>query len=170
MEVLITLTAAELAKLLRDNGCKVTPQRLAVYDMLAHTTEHPTAEMIYNKVKEKYPTMSFATVYKSVEIFSKLHIIQVLNTGEDSFRYDANVMEHPHIRCMKCGKVCDVPHLDAKAIEDKVARDTGFTVQGHQFIFTDCAGTVRPRKTEARKECRTRRVRYFFTLLSLFLL
>lgn len=136
MEVLITLTAAELAKLLRDNGCKVTPQRLAVYDMLAHTTEHPTAEMIYNKVKEKYPTMSFATVYKSVEIFSKLHIIQVLNTGEDSFRYDANVMEHPHIRCMKCGKVCDVPHLDAKkAIEDKVAKETGFTVQGHQFYF-----------------------------------
>ena len=106
MEVLITLTAAELAKLLRDNGCKVTPQRLAVYDMLAHTTEHPTAEMIYNKVKEKYPTMSFA-----------------------------NVMEHPHIRCMKCGKVCDVPHLDAKAIEDKVAKETGFTVQGHQFYF-----------------------------------
>lgn len=74
-------TASELAKILRDNGCKVTPQRLAVYDMLSHTTEHPTAEMIYQKVKEQYPTMSFATVYKSVEIFSKLGVIQVLNTG-----------------------------------------------------------------------------------------
>lgn len=51
-------TASELAKILRDNGCKVTPQRLAVYDMLSHTTEHPTAEMIYQKVKEQYPTMS----------------------------------------------------------------------------------------------------------------
>ena len=38
-------TASELAKILRDNGCKVTPQRLAVYDMLSHTTEHPTAEI-----------------------------------------------------------------------------------------------------------------------------
>ena len=47
-------TASELAKILRDNGCKVTPQRLAVYDMLSHTTEHPTAEMIYQKVKEQY--------------------------------------------------------------------------------------------------------------------
>lgn len=89
------LTMQELAKLLRDNGCKVTPQRLAVYDMLAHTKEHPTAEMIFDAVKEKYPSMSFATVYKSVEIFSRLHIIQVLNTGEDSFRYDARVDEHP---------------------------------------------------------------------------
>ena len=75
--------------------------RLAEYDMLSHTTEHPTAEMIYLKVKEQYPTMSFATVYKSVEFFSKLGVILVLNTGEDSFRYEAKTSEHPHIICTK---------------------------------------------------------------------
>ena len=128
-------TASELAKILRDNGCKVTPQRLAVYDMLSHTTEHPTAEMIYQKVKEQYPTMSFATVYKSVEIFSKLGVIQVLNTGEDSFRYDAKTSEHPHIKCTKCGRVNDVSHLDARAVESLVENETGFKVYGHQFYF-----------------------------------
>ncbi len=129
------LTMQELAKLLRDNGCKVTPQRLAVYDMLAHTKEHPTAEMIFDAVKEKYPSMSFATVYKSVEIFSRLHIIQVLNTGEDSFRYDARVDEHPHIQCVQCGRVWDLDPVDAKAAEAKIAEDTGFEVSGHQFYF-----------------------------------
>ena len=128
-------TASELAKILRDNGCKVTPQRLAVYDMLSHTTEHSTAEMIYQKVKEQYPTMSFATVYKSVEIFSKLGVIQVLNTGEDSFRYDAKTSEHPHIKCTKCGRVNDVSHLDARAVESLVENETGFKVNGHQFYF-----------------------------------
>ena len=128
-------TASELAKILRDNGCKVTPQRLAVYDMLSHPTEHPTAEMIYQKVKEQYPTMSFATVYKSVEIFSKLGVIQVLNTGEDSFRYDAKTSEHPHIKCTKCGRVNDVSHLDARAVESLVENETGFKVNGHQFYF-----------------------------------
>lgn len=128
-------TASELAKILRDNGCKVTPQRLAVYDMLSHTTEHPTAEMIYQKVKEQYPTMSFATVYKSVEIFSKLGVIQVLNTGEDSFRYDAKTSEHPHIKCTKCGRVNDVSHLDARAVESLAENETGFKVNGHQFYF-----------------------------------
>lgn len=128
-------TASELAKILRDNGCKVTPQRLAVYDMLSHTTGHPTAEMIYQKVKEQYPTMSFATVYKSVEIFSKLGVIQVLNTGEDSFRYDAKTSEHPHIKCTKCGRVNDVSHLDARAVESLVENETGFKVNGHQFYF-----------------------------------
>lgn len=128
-------TASELAKILRDNGCKVTPQRLAVYDMLSHTTEHPTAEMIYQKVKEQYPTMSFATVYKSVEIFSKLGVIQVLNTGEDSFRYDAKTSEHLHIKCTKCGRVNDVSHLDARAVESLVENETGFKVNGHHFYF-----------------------------------
>lgn len=128
-------TVSELAKILRDNGCKVTPQRLAVYDMLSHTTEHPTAEMIYQKVKEQYPTMSFATVYKSVEIFSKLGVIQVLNTGEDSFRYDAKTSEHSHIKCTKCGRVNDVSHLDARAVESLVENETGFKVNGHQFYF-----------------------------------
>lgn len=128
-------TASELAKILRDNGCKVTPQRLAVYDMLSHTTEHPTAEMIYQKVKEQYPTMSFATVYKSVEIFSKLGVIQVLNTGEDSFRYDAKTSEHPHTKCTKCGRVNDVSHLDARAVESLVENETGFKVNGYQFYF-----------------------------------
>ena len=127
-------TASELARSF-DNGCKVTPQRLAVYDMLSHTTEHPTAEMIYQKVKEQYPTMSFATVYKSVEIFSKLGVIQVLNTGEDSFRYDAKTSEHPHIKCTKCGRVNDVSHLDARAVESLVENETGFKVNGHQFYF-----------------------------------
>ena len=55
-------------------------------------------------------------------------------------------MEHPHIRCMKCGKVCDVPHLDAKAIEDKVAKETGFTVQGHQFYFYGLCGDCQPKE------------------------
>lgn len=125
----------ELAKILRSNGCKVTPQRLAVYEMLSNTTEHPTAETIYKQVKPLYPTMSFATVYKSLEILSKLNIIQVLNTGEDSYRYDANIEEHAHIVCTKCGKVADVKPLPSREIVDAVEEDTKFQVQGKQFYF-----------------------------------
>jgi Fur family peroxide stress response transcriptional regulator len=128
-------SAEELSSILRSNGCKVTPQRLVVYDMLAHTTEHPTAKMIYETIRQQYPTMSFATVYKSVEIFRRLGVIQVLNTGEDSYRYDANITEHPHIRCTKCDRVCDVSHLEADAVERMVAEETGFDVRGHQFYF-----------------------------------
>lgn len=129
------LTAQELSKVLRDNGCKVTPQRLAIYDMLAHTVEHPNVETIYNTLKPEYPAMSLATVYKSVDVLSKLKVIQTLNVGEDSYRYDANVDTHPHMQCVKCGKVVDVPPVDMKFAVQGIEKTTGFEVTGQQLYF-----------------------------------
>ena len=66
------LNNQELTALLRQNGYKVTPQRLAVYEALANTKQHPSAEMLFGTLQPKYPSMSFATVYKTVEILNKL--------------------------------------------------------------------------------------------------
>ena len=129
------LNNLELAKLLRENGCKVTPQRLAIYDVLAHTKDHPTAEEIYKKIRLIYPTMSFATVYKSVEVLNKVKAVQVLNTGEPSFRYDADVTPHAHIQCTACGKVRDVKMDEKKDLEIAVARESGYEVTGSQAYF-----------------------------------
>ena len=129
------LKSIELAKILRANRCKVTPQRLAVYETLAKTNEHPTAEAIYKRIKPIYPTMSFATVYKSVEILNKLKVIQVLNTGEDSFRYDADTSEHSHIQCTVCGRVDDIKPLQVEALRDEVAKNTSYELEWQQLYF-----------------------------------
>jgi len=129
------LKSVELAKILRSNGCKVTPQRLAVYDALAKTKEHPTAEAVYKKIKPIYPTMSYATVYKSVEILNKLKVIQVLNTGEDSFRYDADISEHSHIQCTVCGRVDDIRPLQVAQLQEEVANDTNYEIESQQLYF-----------------------------------
>ena len=71
------LNNQELTALLRQNGYKVTPQRLAVYEALANTKQHPSAEMLFGTLQPKYPSMSFATVYKTVEILNKLGLIQI---------------------------------------------------------------------------------------------
>ena len=93
---------------MREKGFKVTPQRLAVYDALSSTKSHPNAEMLYNMLQPSYPTMSLATVYKTMDIFAELGLIQVLNVGEDSYRYDAETGNHPHIRCTECNRVDDI--------------------------------------------------------------
>ena len=129
------LKSIELAKILRDNGCKVTPQRLAVYETLSKTKEHPTAEAIYKKIKPVYPTMSFATVYKSVEILNRLKVIQVLNTGEDSFRYDADISQHAHIQCTVCGRVEDIKPLQVEALQNEVVKSTNYQLEGQQLYF-----------------------------------
>ena len=128
--------------LLRDRGFKVTPQRLAIYDVLSKTKAHPSAEMIFNELQPLYPTMSLATVYKTIEILRELDLIQVLNVGEDSFRYDAVTYSHPHVSCCKCGRVEDVMGIDAKDFIDTVASHTSYKLTGQQFYFygvcTEC--------------------------------
>ena len=121
--------------LLREKGFKVTPQRLAIYHVLANSKVHPSAEMIYNQLQPLYPTMSLATVYKTVEILKEIGLIQVLNAGEDSFRYDADVSMHSHIRCLQCGRVDDLHEIDTAPFVAQVASRTPYRLTGQQFYF-----------------------------------
>lgn len=124
-----------LANLLRKRGFKVTPQRLAIYKVLALSKEHPSAEMIFNQLQPLYPTMSLATVYKTIDILREIGLVQVLNAGEDSFRYDANIENHPHIRCMKCGRVDDLDGIDTADFIRSVQKSTSYVITGQQFYF-----------------------------------
>lgn len=129
------LAAKEVTELLRNRGFKVTPQRLAVYEVLGQTKEHPNAEMIYHWLQPKYPTMSLATVYKTLDILSELGIIQVLNVGEECFRYDAEMRPHQHMRCTSCGRVDDVHGIDDESFIRKVTDATGYLLSERQFYF-----------------------------------
>ena len=124
-----------ITELLRGNGFKVTPQRLAVYDVLANTKEHPNAEMIFSRLQATYPTMSLATVYKTIDILQEIGMVQILNAGEDSFRYDADMSNHAHVRCMECGRVDDVFDLDAAKITRAIEAGTRYQLVGQQFYF-----------------------------------
>ena len=129
------LSPMELAGRLRAAGFKVTPQRLAVYNMLSHTKVHPNADTIYKELQPLYPTMSLATVYKALSILCDLGLAQELNVGEDAFRYDADTSHHPHVRCTKCGRVDDVPALKTKGVYQEVTRETGYALTDHQIYF-----------------------------------
>lgn len=129
------LDLKEVTTLLRERGFKVTPQRLAVYSALAKTTAHPNAEMIYRELKPYYPTMSLATVYKTLGIFCNVGIAQALNVGEEAFRFDANVTAHPHVRCTVCGCVDDVGELHLPGADEQIAQNTGYSISGHQYYF-----------------------------------
>lgn len=124
-----------ITTLLRDQGFKVTPQRLAIYQALASTKSHPSAEMIFNELQPVYPTMSLATVYKTIEILKELGLVQILNAGEDSFRYDARTESHSHIRCMSCGRVDDLEHVEHSAFVSQVSGKTPYKITGQQFYF-----------------------------------
>lgn len=125
----------QVTAMLRDKGFKVTPQRLAIYETLRQTKAHPSAEMIFSQLQPHYPTMSLATVYKTIEILKGIGLIQVLNVGEDSFRYDADTSNHPHVRCLKCNRVDDIHGIESDAFIHAISNQTAYKLTGQQFYF-----------------------------------
>lgn len=126
----------KLTEKLKQKNLKVTPQRLAIYHNLYNTDKHPSAEGIYNALEQSYPTMSLATVYKTLDVLKKANLIQELNVGEDSFRYDANTDLHSHLVCKHCKNVYDVVHIESlEKLKAEISATSGFDVEREQIYF-----------------------------------
>lgn len=124
-----------IAQIFKEKKLKLTPQRIAVYKYLQSTTEHPSAETIYKALQEDYPTMSLATVYKSLKTLVEVNLVQELNVGEGNFRYDGNVLSHPHIQCLACGKVDDICNLNFEDLNKTAAPYTDYEIISNQVYF-----------------------------------
>ena len=121
---------------LRDNGHKITPQRLAIVKLLAKSEDHPSVENIYDQIKIDFPTMSLATVYRNIVLIKSLGEVLELGFPDGSNRYDgAKPYPHPHVICIKCKKIVD-PDLDSLVeLKKEVALETNFKILNHRLDF-----------------------------------
>lgn len=92
----------------KDIGLKLTPQRLAILDFLAGNTDHPSADDIYKAVSVQYPTMSFATVYNTLDTLREKGFVTELSIDPGKKRFDPNTQMHHHLICTSCKRVRDV--------------------------------------------------------------
>jgi Fur family peroxide stress response transcriptional regulator len=121
---------------LRDNGHKITPQRMAIVKILAKSDGHPSVEDIHSQIKQDFPTMSLATVYRNIVLIKSLGEVLELGFPDGSNRYDGNKpTPHPHVICIKCRKIVD-PDLDSlDEMTKEVARETDFKILNHRMDF-----------------------------------
>lgn len=135
-----------ITSIFKDKKLKLTPQRIAVYKYLMSTKEHPSAEIIYKALQEEYPTMSLATVYKTLKTLVEVNLIQELNVGEGNFRYDGTVSAHPHVQCLHCGKVEDIEGICFSELNNEVKNHTNYKIVSNQIYFygicPSCNGTM----------------------------
>ncbi|AEH43983.1 ferric uptake regulator, Fur family [Thermodesulfatator indicus DSM 15286] len=92
----------------RKLGLKMTPQRLAILEFLDGNTSHPSAEDIYRHVEGKFPSMSFATVYNTLEALKEKGLIRELSIEPGKKRFDPNPSPHHHFICERCHQVYDI--------------------------------------------------------------
>ena len=121
---------------LREGGHRITPQRLAILDILARSEGHPSVEEVFRIVARDFPTTSLATVYKTVTLLKELGEVLELEFSQDHNRYDGNKpYPHPHVVCVECGRILDPDLGGLSAMTDEVAAQTGFRVLNHRLEF-----------------------------------
>jgi len=101
------MEAFKIKEILVNKGLKVTQQRIMVYSKILDMHNHPTAEQVYNQVKEVSPGISLATVYNILEIFAEKDLIRKMFTEEGSMRYDPKTEAHGHIYCSNTSEFVD---------------------------------------------------------------
>jgi Fur family peroxide stress response transcriptional regulator len=131
----------------------VTPQRLAIFRELAATERHPSAEELHAAVRREMPTLSLATVYKTLDTLVGIGAVRPVSRLGARGRWDANLGAHHHLVCTVCGSVTDVsePALDAAARPARrAAARCGFVAEGHAVeIFGRCAACRRARPSDS---------------------
>ena len=128
---------------LRSAGLKITPQRLAIAECLTGDATHPTAQEVFERLRERFPTMSVATVYNTLSALDSLGHCRRLDMG-GAIRFDPNVTPHDHAVCERCGAIRDVA-INEPARAPAAHDLAGFRVERVERIYRGlCAACAEP--------------------------
>jgi Fur family transcriptional regulator, ferric uptake regulator len=113
----------------------MTEQRRVILEELGKLKSHPTADEIYERVRERLPSISLGTVYRNLETLSSAGIIQKLELAGSQKRFDGMVENHYHVRCVKCGRVDDAHVAPMICIEESAKGIRGYRIVSHRLEF-----------------------------------
>ena len=117
----------------REIGFKLTPQRIAILDFLEGNRGHPSAEDVYKAVVDKFPTMSFATVYSTLQTLKERGRVVELAVEPGKKRFDMGREPHHHLVCTACRRIVDLhrPYKLSLSIKERA----GFEITGNHVEF-----------------------------------
>ena len=115
------------------NGKRYSRQRELIFQALMDTTEHPTAEMVYQWLKPENPSLSLGTVYRNLNLLANEGRITRMAFPVE--RYDANTHPHSHFRCDACGAVYDLDLPYHQGLDQQAADSSPHRVEGHELLF-----------------------------------
>ena len=116
---------------------RMTRQRQVILKELRKVNSHPTADEIYEMVRQRLPRVSLGTVYRNLDMLCECGTIQKLELAGTQRRFDGNVENHYHIRCIRCDRVEDAPIEPVTTLEDTLRKRMGdYEIIGHRLEFT----------------------------------
>jgi Fur family ferric uptake transcriptional regulator len=130
-------TEKKIEKILRQSGFKITPQRRTVLSAITTSREHLTPAAIYERVCQKCPNIGLVTIYRTLEILTRLGLICEMHAGGScrSYLVRRPSQHHHHLICSDCGMVTDFTDCDLGEMEQRLSQETGFKINGHLLEF-----------------------------------
>jgi len=139
----------------RAAGLKLTPQRMAIVQEIACDPTHPTAQELFERLRRSMPTMSFATVYNTLDALSKASLCASLSLSPGPSRFDPNMDPHNHAVCDRCGLVRDVPcRAEPSAAEEEQGAVVvpGFSVRTVEQIYRGLCAACAAQQADKRAD------------------
>ena len=119
---------------MRKQGHRLTPQRMAILNILIGNKQHPTVKEIHTEVKKDFPMTSLATTYKMVNLLTEMGEILEIDRGNNQAHYDGLTAEpHPHLICTHCHSITDLEIPTLKKIPQEITDNTGYKITHYQF-------------------------------------
>ena len=110
-------------------GQRVTSQRKLLLDLLRHAEGHLDAEELYRLAKEREPRISLSTVYRTLNLFKELDLVEERHFAEEHHHYEVKrKKEHHHLICLGCGRVVEFVSPLTKQMKEDVSRQSGFEI------------------------------------------
>ena len=123
-----------IKKRLNEHGVKATPQRMVIYEALMSSEEHPSAEKIYDRIKEQHPSISLGTVYKTMDTLVEAGLAKKVKTADDILRFDGKLHGHGHLHCTRTNKIMDYEDAELqKLLEDYFQKKRLKNFKIHEF-------------------------------------
>jgi len=128
-------------EILRENGHRLTPQRMLVIEALHNADRHISAEELYKQLRNRYPYANISTVYRTLELLKELNLVTEADLGEGRVRYHvAEKGHHHHLVCHSCGKIIDLEESLIHPLEHTLLQKYGFDADlRHLAISGECS-------------------------------
>jgi len=148
---------AELEAVCRRDGVPLTVQRQVILEVLAERDDHPTADQIFDLVRDRLPGLSRTTVYRVLDTLVRLGLAAKTCHPGTSARFDPRTHRHHHLVCQVCERVIDLqaPALDVLAMPN--TRREGFEISDYSIYFHGLCRECREREGKTRPGERPRR-------------
>lgn len=135
---------------LGEKNFKLTNQRKVVFEILTEKQEdHLSPEEIFEHIKDIYPEIGLATIYRTLQLFEEIGLVYKLNFDDGCYRYeilsqnDKEIHQHHHLICKKCGKIIEVKEDLMNSLEEIIEKQYNFEIKNHIVKFTGICSQCR---------------------------